>query len=94
MKCKECGCSSTEENPVTKAPGANRGVLGGDNMEEVKKAIAQHIQRLVMQTNWNVVVQPPGTRLNEASVVSQLTTMIRIRTLAGPRFFEVIVKEL
>ena len=62
-------------------------------MDLTKKAIAQHIQRLTLGTNWNYIVKPISDRTNEASALGDLRTLISIRTPNGPRHFIVTIKE-
>lgn len=64
-------------------------------MDQIKEVISNRIQKMVLDTNWNNFpdVEPLQDRQNIASKVSPLITMIIIPSLAGPRFFEVIVKE-
>lgn len=62
--------------------------------DTIKQAIAQHVQRLIMETNWNTIIKPPEDMLNTSVRESKLRTMLHIPTNEGPRYFEIIVKEL
>jgi len=63
--------------------------------DTMRTEIRMQVQTLIMQTNWNTLPNIPviGTKVNEARVIDSKETAIIIHTPAGPRWFEVIVKE-
>jgi hypothetical protein len=63
-------------------------------MDDTKRKLAAKVQSLIKDTDWNQVIEPIGNRPNTSSIISNLQTMIYIRTPAGPRQFLVIVKEV
>ncbi len=62
-------------------------------MDDIKRAVSARIASLVLDTNWNNIVSPIDDRLNQATRVSDLETMVRINGVNGPRYFVVRVKE-
>ena len=62
-------------------------------MDSIKRAVAQRVQQMVLNANWNVHISPVASKVNDASKVSELETMVRVMTAYGPRYFVVKVKE-
>ncbi len=64
-------------------------------MDIIRQRIRERVQRLITDTNWNTISDIPvvGTKVNEIRIIDSKDTAIIIHTPAGPRWFEVIVKE-